>query len=85
MTCVYSQRAMVVSAQEGMSRSTDSEVTASCVHQDVQLIRQRERFIKYVLRVGHRLARWANVMSPRFVSLSAVLSIKGVKKPPKIL
>ena len=30
---------MVVSAQEGVSSCTNSKVTASCIHQDVQLMR----------------------------------------------
>lgn len=46
---------MVVSAQEGVSSCTDSKVTASSIHQDVQLMRWREggveteRFIKCVV------------------------------------
>lgn len=34
---------MVVSAQEGMRSCPDSKVTASCIHQDVQLMTQREK------------------------------------------
>lgn len=40
---LYSQRAVVISTQEGVSSRSDSEVTAPCVHKDVQLMRQRER------------------------------------------
>ena len=43
MQCLYSQRAVVVSAEEGMRRSTHGKVATACVHQDVQLNGEQQR------------------------------------------
>ena len=44
---LYSQRAVVVSAEEGVRCSTHGKVATACVHQDVQLNGESSRERKW--------------------------------------